>query len=170
VGKEKVRGLYKEEKEMYPHVCSWLEKILRRKFRDAKISVADTSKKVLSKWLFEKGHHKRLKDYSTYEIEVDVTGVVESEKTELAFVECKLNKITLRDLSQLLGYSKVALPLLSIIVSPKGISDSMNLLFNISRRNDVLYYASNRHIVIGKWDGTRKEIDPYSMIPKGHHF
>ena len=155
---------------MYPHVRSWLEKILQSRFKRAKILVADTSKKVLSRWLFEKGYHKHFKDYSTYEIEVDVTGVIETEKTELAFVECKLNKITLRDLSQLLGYSKVALPLFSIIASPKGISDSMNLLFNVSPRNDVLYYTDNKHIVIGKWDETRREIDQSSIIPKGYHF
>ena len=161
--------MYREEKEMYPHVRSWLEKVLQGKFKGAKISVADTSKKVLSKWLFEKGHHRHFKDYSTYEIEVDVTGVIERGKTELAFVECKLNKITLRDLSQLLGYSKVATPLLSIILSPKGISDSMNLLFNVSRRNDVLYYTNDKHIVIGKWDETRKEIDQSLIIPRGYH-
>jgi len=161
--------LYREEKEMYPHVRSWFEKVLQDKFKRARILVADTSKKVLSKWLFEKGYHRHFKDYSTYEIEVDITGVIESEKTELAFVECKLNKITLRDLSQLLGYSKVAIPLLSIILSPKGISDSMKLLFNVSRRNDVLYYADNKYIVIGKWNETRKEIDQTSIIPRGYH-
>jgi hypothetical protein len=162
--------LYQEEKEMYPDVCSWLKRVLTSKFKTAKISVADTSKKVLSKWLFEKGYHRYFKDYSTYEIEVDVIGVIESEKAELAFVECKLNKITLRDLSQLLGYSKVTLPSFSIIVLPKGVSDSMNLLFNVSRRNDVLYYAENKHVFIGKWDETRKEIDPNSIIPRGHQF
>jgi len=154
---------------MYPHVRSWFEKVLQGKFKRARISVVDTSKKVLSKWLFEKGYHRYFKDYSTYEIEVDITGVIESEKTELAFVECKLNKITLRDLSQLLGYSKVALPLLSIVLSPKGISDSMNLLLNVSRRNDVLYYANDKSIIIGKWDETRKEIDQSSIIPRGYH-
>jgi hypothetical protein len=161
--------LYRKEKEMYPHVCSWLEKVLRNKFKKAKILVAETSRKVLSKWLFEKGCHKCLKDYSTYEIEVDITGIIESEKTELVFVECKLNKITLRDVSQLLGYSKVAIPSLSIILSPMGISESMNLLLNISRRNDILYYTSNKHIIIGKWDSRKREIIPSSIIPKGCH-
>jgi len=154
---------------MYPHVRIWLEKLLRRKFKAASsVKVSDTSKKVLSKWLFEQGYHKYFSDYSTYEIEVDVTGVVEHEnKASLAFVECKLNKINLRDLSQLLGYSKVAIPLISVILSPAGVSDSLNLLFNINRRDDILYYASNKRIVIGKWSVVRRELDLSSVIPKG---
>jgi len=155
---------------MYPVVCSWFEKILKDKFRNAKICVEDTSRKVLSKWLVEKGFHNFFPDYQTYEIEVDVTGIVEKpNEAHLGLIECKLGRITLRDLSQLLGYSKVALPLYSIILSPKGISRSMNLLFNIARRNDILYYSADRYIIIGKWNDKRKELDASSIIPKGRY-
>lgn len=162
-------NLYKVERQMYPHVCIWFKKVLREKFKDKEICVEDTSKKVLSKWLVEKGYHKFFSDYQTYEIEVDVTGIVKisDQKALLGFIECKLGKITLRDLSQLLGYSKVALPLYSIILSPKGISRSLTLLFNVTRRNDILYYSRNRHITIGKWNEKRKELDFTSLIPKG---
>ncbi len=153
---------------MYPDVCAWFKKILKEKFKDAKICVEDTSKKILSKWLAERGFHAFFSDYQTYEIEVDVTGIVEkSEEAHLGLIECKLGRITLRDLSQLLGYSKVALPLYSVILSPKGISRSMNLLLNIARRNDILYYSTDRHIIIGKWNERRKELDFSSIIPKG---
>jgi len=152
---------------MYPHVRAWLEKLLKSKFRGAEIKVGDTSKKILSRWLFDNGFHKYFDDYQTYEIEVDVTGIIKREKAELAIVECKLNKITLRDVSQLLGYSKVANPILSMIVSPAEVSDSLNLLLNISRRYDVLNYSSGRQIVVAKWDETRKEIDVSTIIPKG---
>jgi len=155
---------------MYPDVCAWFKKILKEKFKDSKIFVEDTSKKVLSKWLVEKGFHDFFPDYQTYEIEVDITGVIKkSGETQLGLIECKLQNITLRDLSQLLGYSKVALPIYSIIVSPQGISRSMNLLFNIARRNDILYYSSDRHIIIGRWNERSKELDLSSIIPKGSH-
>ena len=85
----------------------------------------------------------------------------------LPLLNVKLNKINLRDLSQLLGYSKVAIPLISVILSPAGVSDSLNLLFNINRRDDILYYASNKRIVIGKWSVVRRELDLSSVIPKG---
>ena len=163
-----MNGLYTLEKQMYPDVCTWFKKMLKQKFKDASIHVEDTSEKVLSKWLVEKGFHNFFSDYQTYEIEIDVTGIIEKyNEAHLGLVECKLGRITLRDLSQLLGYSKVALPLYSLIVSPKGISRSMNLLFNVAGRNDVLYYSSNKHIIIGKWNEKRQEVELSSIIPKG---
>jgi hypothetical protein len=154
---------------MYPDVCSWFKRVLENKFKNTKIYVEDTSKKVLSKWLVDKGFHSFFPDYQTYEIEVDVTGIIKKSDGEayLGFIECKLGRINLRDVSQLLGYSKVALPLYSVILSPKGISRSMNLLFNIARRDDILYYSTDRHIIVTKWDERKKEIDFSSIIPKG---
>ena len=153
---------------MYPEVCTWFEKILLEKHPNSKIHVQDTSRKVLSRWLVEKGFHKLFPDYQTYEIEVDIVGIIEEDnKAFLGMIECKLNQITLRDLSQLLGYSRVALPLYSIILSPESVSKSMHLLFNVLRRNDVLNYSSDRHIIIGKWHEKRKELDYSTIIPKG---
>jgi len=153
---------------MYPEVCAWFEKILLEKHPDSKIHIQDTSRKILSRWLVEKGLHKLFSDYLTYEIEVDIIGIIEKDdKAFLGMIECKLNQITLRDLSQLLGYSKVALPLYSIILSPEGVSKSMHLLFNVSRRNDILNYSSDRHIIVGKWSEKRKELDFSTIIPRG---
>jgi len=155
---------------MYPDVCAWFKKGLEKKFKNAKICVEDTSRKVLSKWLVDRNFHDFFSNYQTYEIEVDVTGIViDSNKAHLGLIECKFGRITLRDLSQLLGYSKVALPVYSVILSPKGVSRSLNLLFNITRRNDVLYYSTDRHIIIGKWDERRQDLDLSSIIPKGSH-
>jgi uncharacterized membrane protein YheB (UPF0754 family) len=153
---------------MYPDVCSWFKKILKEKHSNNQILVEDTSRKVLSRWIVEKKLQHLFPDYQTYEIEVDVTGIIEEdEKATLGMIECKLNRITLRDFSQLLGYSRVAQPLYSIILSPKGVSKSMHRLFYVSRRNDILYYSGNRYIVIGKWDEKRNEVDFSTIIPKG---
>ena len=105
---------------MYPDVCVWFRKILWEKYRDAEIHVENTSRKILSKWLVERRLHNLFPDYQTYEIEVDITGIIERDgEAHLGMIECKLNQITLSDLSQLLGYSRVALPVHSIILSPK---------------------------------------------------
>jgi len=44
---------------------------------------------------------KLFPDYQTYEIEVDIIGIIERNNgASLGMIECKLNQITLRDLSQ----------------------------------------------------------------------
>jgi len=118
-------SLYKVEKQMYPHVCTWFKKLLKEKFKNMEICVEDTSEKVLSKWLVEKGYHKFFSDYQTYEIEVDVTGIVKisNEKALLGLIECKLGRIT--------------------------------------------YYSAKRHIIIGKWNERRRELNFSGIIPRG---
>lgn len=160
--------MYHTERQMYPDVCDWFKRVLQEKYEESKIHIEDSSRKVLSKWLVEKKLQHLFPEYQTYEIEVDITGIIEEgNKASLGMIECKLNQITLRDFSQLLGYSRVAQPLYSIIISPKGVSKSMHRLFNVSRRNDVLNYADGKHVIIGKWVEKRKEIDFSTIIPKG---
>ena len=154
---------------MYPEVMEWLQNLLYQKARGAKVSTHDTSHVVLSKFLFDNRFHTHFPDYQTYEIQVDVTGIVmTNHPSELVFVECKLTPISLRDVSQLLGYSKVANPYTSIIVSPQGISDSINLLFNQFQRYDVLEYGPQKRMVqVATWVQTRKDMDHSTIIPKG---
>ena len=68
-----------------------------------------------------------------------------------------------------MGYSKVALPLYSIIISPSGISRSVNILFNTYNRFDVLEYDKGKRIRIATWDPGRKSIDVSSLIPSGEY-
>jgi hypothetical protein len=159
---------YENEKSMYPEVVKWFTRILSLKFPNASVSVHDTSNVVLSKFLVDKRLHKFFPNYQTFEIEVDITGIVISgDDAKLGFVECKLNKISLRDVSQLLGYSRVAQPVVSLILSPAGYSDSINFLFNIHRRDDILYHDKNKLIHIAKWVESRQDIDYASLLPKG---
>jgi len=159
---------YENEKSMYPDVVKWFRKILASKFPNSSIFVYDTSNIVLSKFLLDRRLHKFFPNYQTFEIEVDITGIVRSrDDANLGFVECKLNKISLRDVSQLLGYSKVAQPVFSLILSPAGFSDSINFLFNIHRRDDILYYEKDKLIHIAKWLESKQDIDYASLLPKG---
>ena len=153
---------------MYPHVITWLRKYMLSKFRNAQVIVDNTSNKVLSRWLQDNNLHIYFRDYQTYEVEVDVTGVATTRKSaQIILIECKLKEIKLRDVSQLLGYSKVVRPYLSIILSPKGLSRSLHHLLNIFRRYDLLEYGSNKYIIIGRWDPLRAEPDVSSLIPRG---
>ncbi len=129
--------------------------------------VSDTSRVSLSRFLEQKGLSELFLDYQTYEISVDITGIVQGKHPSLAFVECKLATLTLRDVSQLLGYSKVAKPIFSILISPTGISKALSLLLKVYRRYDVLEYAEDQRLMVGIWDAICKTVDPATLIPPG---
>jgi hypothetical protein len=71
---------------------------------------------------------------------------------------------------RLLGYSKVAKPIYSIIVSPAGMSKALSLLLKVYRRYDVLEYAEDTRLKVGIWDAVRRMIDPATIIPPGDYF
>jgi hypothetical protein len=154
---------------MYPEVCTWLQGALKARFPRSKVKIADTSRVTLSRYLEQEGLEDLFPDYQTFEINVDVTGIVKNKKPRLTFVECKLTTLTLRDIGQLLGYSQVAKPAYSILISPVGISAALNLLLNVHRRYDVLEYAGGQRLKVGIWDPVRKTVDPASLIPPGEH-
>jgi len=163
--------MYRSEEEMYPDVLNWLKGILEDKVKNAKkFQVYNTSRTNLAKLLSREHLAQYFDDeFLTYEIKVDVTGVIikRDNRAELVFVECKLNKITFRDFCQLLGYSIVARPRYSILISPRGISDSLRTLITSFGRRDILEYTTGREIALAKWDEVKKDIDYMSVIPSG---
>lgn len=161
---------YDSEKEMYPEVALWLARYLRHKYPKASVNAYDTSQENLTDFLRRHKLSKYFPEAETYIIKVDVTGVIKyKEKCFLAFTECKLNAISLKDISQLIGYSKVVLPVFSIIVSPGGISSPVNKLFNLYRRYDILSYADKQKIRIASWDKIACDIETATLLPHGEH-
>lgn len=164
----KTSDLNLREEALYPHVSKWLKEVLRSKFKRATIEVYDTSNLILRNFLIDHGYTKYFKDFLTYEISVDIFGIVLVKRGAfISLIECKIKPITLRDISQLLGYSRVCAPLISIVLSPAGISTSVNYLLNVYQRYDVLRYNKNGTIRVANWDINRKDIDYQSIIPPG---
>jgi len=162
---------YKNEKQIYPEVIKWLDETLKEKYKKRKVFVYNTSEYYLHKFISTKKMQSYFPDYLTYEIQVDITGIIISDDNAcLVFVECKLKPISLKDISQLIGYSKVALPLHSIIISPSGMSRSVKILLNTHNRVDVLEYTNGKKIKVAKWAPMRKSIDISTIIPKGEYF
>ncbi len=162
---------YRQEKDMYPSVCNWLEKFLRDRHRKAVIQVFDTSRKSLVRLIRDKRLMNNLSsEWQSWDIYVDVVGfIVYKQLIHSAFVECKNTAVTLANVSQLLGYSRVALPAYSFIISPKGISDSLKSLLITFNRLDILQYSHPQgklplSISIARWDETAKCIDSSSII------
>jgi len=159
---------------MYPEVINWLQRFLKGRFPKYLIDVRDTHKMPLNRFIerHQLAHYFDTRIWQTYEIRVDVTGFIVGEKRKgLALVECKLGSASLLDFCQLLGYSRVASPLLSFLISPQGISSGLNMLLVGYARDDLLEYyqmpgESPRKIVLAKWDSVAKQIEIASAIPK----
>jgi hypothetical protein len=163
--------MYNSEKEMYPEVFNWLLKHLKGIYPKSEIEVFDTSKINLCEFIRRKNLSIYFSEFETYVIKVDITGVIKyKEKCLLAFVECKLNLISLKDISQLIGYSKVVRPTFSLILSPAGISSPVNKLINIYKRYDILTYWDTLNVRIAKWNRITKEIDQASLLPHGSYY
>ena len=161
---------YRSEAEMYPAVVSWLQSVLKYRHRRDCVTAYNTSQTELSRFLQQNDLHALFPDYLTYELQVDVTAIIHSPKAaKLAFVECKLKPITLRDISQILGYSRVAKPLYSFIISPKGISQAVSYLLQTYQRFDVLEYEPGKRIKVATWSKERGEIIASSVLPPGEY-
>jgi len=161
---------YSSEKEMYPKVAAWLAGYLKHKHPKASVKAYNTSRENLSDFIRRHKLSKYFPEAETYVIKVDITGVIkDNEKCYLAFVECKLNSISLKDVFQLIGYSKVVLPVFSIIISPAGISPPVNKLINLYRRYDILTYTDNQKVRIASWNKTAGDIEAATLLPHGEH-
>src|SRR3989338_10528100 len=161
------------EKELYPSIMEWLKNYLEDRFKQGKVFTFNTSGVVLYKFLQEKGFSEYFPDYQAFEIMIDITGIIVSNKSaKLVFVEVKKGAISLKEISQLLGYSIIAKPEFSFLISPEGLSNRMNYLLNQIKHLDVLYYDkenNTKFIRIARWDIEKEEIIPESIIPKGSH-
>jgi hypothetical protein len=166
---------YKNEKQMYSGVVNWLQQLLVGKFQKATIEVKDTHASPLNEYILRHGLHNYFTgdQWRTYDIQVDITAFIQSSKVKgLVFVECKIVDITLLHISQLLGYSRVALPLSSYLISSKGIGGSVNNLITIYDRSDILEYQWTKgeipkSIIIAKWDISSNCIDSNLVLPPG---
>ncbi len=162
---------YETEKDMYPDVCNWLENFLKDRFKNADVDVFELSQKPISRFLrtYEKGTFPG--EWVTWNIKVDVVGFVHqpNKQTMMAFVECKNTKLTLAHLSQLLGYSRIALPLYSFLISPVGFSRMLVSLLQEYRRQDVLEYQWEsgrlpRKVVVAQWLTFTTNLNRNTMI------
>lgn len=160
---------------MYPDVANWLQELLIGRFHGATIEVRDTHTSPLNEYIIRHGLQKYCEgdQWQTYDIQVDLTAFIKSDKRKgLVFVECKIVNITLIHVSQLLGYSRVALPLSSYLISSKGIGGGIQSLITRYDRSDILEYQwvkgqSPKRIIIAKWDKNLRNIDSNSVLPSG---
>jgi len=158
------------ETELYPEVARWLKIYLKDRHPNSSVSAYDTHRINLSKLILEKNLQKFFPQFSAFDIKVDITGIIISRKAVLmAFVECKIKPISLKDVGQILGYSRVAKPRYSFIVSPEGLSAPLNSLICSFGMHDILDYGDGLRIKLATWNIVRREIDSDSLVPRGEY-
>jgi len=160
------------EKELYRPISEWLQGFLKGRYRRHKIIVEDTHRRKLSEFIFSKNIHRYFPNYSLFDIKVDITGVILGEDSaQLVFIECKIKPIRLLDVGQLLGYSLVAKPAYSFLISPGGLSAPLFSLLKNYGRYDILEYAtsgpSKKKLIICTWDSARRDIQWRDALPPG---
>lgn len=160
-----------QEKDLYPDVKNWLHKYLRDRNRTSQVKVLDSSRKILSRLISDNNYCDLVPaEWVSWDIQVDIVGfVIKKTNIDLAFVECKNKPLNLRDLSQLLGYSRVANPQYSFLVSPQGISESLSSLLKTYNRVDILRYHHGtgeipKAIIIATWLVDSKCLDLGTII------
>ncbi len=159
-----------KEKDLYPDIIDWIEKYLKDRHPHSQIKAYDTHNKKLSNFIFELNLQDFFPEFIAFDMKIDITTIVKSKnKVKLAFIECKIKPISLKDIGQILGYSRVAKPEYSFIISPNGISTPLKSLLITFGRYDILEYDDGKKIKIAKWNLIRKEIDSQSLLPPGEH-
>jgi len=158
-----------KECELYRPVADWLARILKERYRSMRVEVFDSHATKLSRLINDVGLQHLFPQFNAWDIKVDITGVVSNEEEGyLALVECKIKALTLRDVGQLLGYSIVVDPILSILTSPGDPTDPLRTLLRDYGRLDVLEYGRNKRFIrIARWDSVRREIESPSLLPPG---
>ena len=154
---------------MYPDIVEWLKINLKQKFgkKALKITVLDTHDSDLSNFIMSLSYQKFFPEFSTYKIRQDITGFIEyKDRVDLVFVECKNTSLSLIHLSQLIGYSCIALPIYSILLSPQGMGQTLNKLLKNYNRSDILEFRPNKTIHVIKWDKSKQDIDYMNSIVK----
>lgn len=167
------RRRQQSEERLYPHVRRWAEDWVRQRLGAIDVVALDTHRWKLNEVIRRHGleHFFTSEEWRAFEVKVDVTVFFRSrERHGMVFVECKVRPIALADLSQLLGYSRVARPSYAFLISPAGVGPTVKELLTVYGRTDILEYLHRdgtvpRRILLATWDESRRALAPGSLIP-----
>lgn len=149
-------------------VVRWLRTLLGRLFAGWSSEVFDTSKLTQADFLGGMRLYKAFPMLETFEIRVDVTGIMRrKDRALLALVDCKTGPISLKDVGPLLAYSRVASPAFGLIVSPSGVSNALRSLLRNRKGMSLLEYGHRGALKIAKWDLQQGRVDFRSVVPRG---
>lgn len=110
---------------------------------------------------------KKIDGYSFLDFRPDILGILENKgKTELVFLNRSVSALSLKEIGELQCYSRLAKPLFSFIISPKGLASEVALLLlNKEIQKALLCYDKNKFITTFKLNIDDLSIEKTSMYP-----
>lgn len=159
------------ERELYPHMCTWLRRRLEDKYKkqNCSIIVEDVSAVYLDSVLIKHQVIGYFPNIIGLGIQIDVLGIIKWEnRASLVFVEAKKTPLNLHDLGQLWAYCKLCDPDEAFLLSSVGLGSLEKVLKNLGR-TDLLSFGEGKiikNMQVGKWDTVRNTIDHNSLVPK----
>lgn len=99
---------------------------------------------------------KRIENYSSLDFKPDVLGVLTSKdefnNVKLIFINRSISSLSLREIGEIICYSKIANPIESYLVSPMALANEVNLiLLDKNMQNRILKYQ-DKFLKICKFD------------------
>lgn len=131
-----------EERDLYEPMRVWLNQYLKEKYNTYEIIVEDTSQIYLEEAL--RRHEIEYPIANGLKIQIDVLGIAKKEdKILLFFIEAKKGDLNLKDLGQLLIYSKLINPEEAFLMTPKSFC-SVGTVINVLKRNELIQYGDRK--------------------------
>lgn len=132
----------------------WLENYLRQKYTNYNVEVF-IPKNYISK--IPNDNIKKLPNYSSFDFKPDIIGILTSKSDfadiKLVFVNRSTSSLSLKEIGEILCYSRIANPVEAFLISPKALANEVNLiLLDKSKQNDILSYDNNKFVKIGKFE------------------
>lgn len=157
-----------DKKHLTKLLFKWLEEFLHKKFSVTHeillINIPETSLSKINNDLI-----KQIPDYSAWEFKPDIFAIIKDKNTgklELVLLNRSTSALSLRELGEMNCYAKLTGAILSIVMSPNGVSNEVNiLLLEDIIRGRILNYGNNQSVIIIGWDEKNNQINKDSIIP-----
>ena len=156
----------KYENELYEPVKNWLFEFLSKsiKPRPQLVKTFIGANETMNKILLREDFSSEIEDLNFFDFKIDVFAVVKfKNRIRLVIIECKKNPIGLIHLGQLIGYSQIINPWISILLSPQGANSNLKRFITI--HNHLLRYGREGQISVCGWSITANKL--IKVLPEG---
>lgn len=135
----------------------WLNKYLEKKYSFKYLIEVFIPKSYISK--LPNDSIKKIPNYTSFDFKPDILGILQSKENpnivKLILVNRSTSSLSLKEIGEIICYSRIANPEEAFLISPKALANEVNLiLFDKAMQTNILSYQ-DKFVKIGKFDGER---------------